>query len=121
MKTIYKSLLFAASGTFLCLLLTFPASAQRNNSNGGGTKSSGGSGGGGSVSSARPSGGGSSFNSRASMGNVGVSRPSANVQRPGFAPQRVSGQVYGNRPGIGYTPRPGIGYTPRPGIGYTPR
>jgi len=119
MKTIYKSLLFASSGTFLCLFLTFPASAQRNNSNGGGgTKSSGG---GGSVSSARPTGGGGSFSSRPSIGNSSFSRPSANIQHTGLAPQRVSGQGYGNRQGIGYTPRQGIGYTPRQGIGNTPR
>jgi len=147
MKMTYKNLLFTASGTLLCLLMAFSASAQRGNSGGGGGHSSGG-GGGSSVSSARPSGGGGGGSFSRPSGNVGVSRPSGSVgmSRPGGVgisrPGSVGGSqplgsyqrngisaqrnpTYVNRQGVvvrgnyGYVPRPGA--TPRGNYGYPVR
>jgi hypothetical protein len=130
MKTLYKKLLCAASGTLLCLSLAVPASAQRTHSGGGGgggggSHPSGGGGGGSSVSSARPSGGGGSVGvSRPAVSGSNVSRPSAGgVSRGVSAPARTNGNV--NRPGVGV--RGNVGYTPRTGIvsrgnyGFAPR
>jgi hypothetical protein len=121
MKILYKNLLYAASGTILCLFLALPASAQRGNSGGGGgSKSSGGGGGGsGGGSSSKPSGGGGGGSSRPSggggrpSGSVGISRPGSNsVQRNTTSVQRNA--TYVNRQGV--TVRGNYGYAPRQGV-----
>jgi len=122
MKTLYKKLLYTASGAVLCLFLAGTAAAQHTSSSGSSGSSGSHSSGSSSVSSARPSGGG---------GGVAVSRPSvsgSNISRPssGISTQRTSTSV--NRQGVavrgnyGYAPRTGIavrgnyGYPQRTGV-----
>ena len=130
---LHKNLLYAASGTILCLFLALPASAQRGGSggSGGGSRSSGGGGGGGGSVSRPSGGGGASFGGGAGFrpsgggvrpsgggggrpsGNVGISRPgSGSVQRNTVSIQRNS--TYVNRQGA--TVRSNYGYAPRQGV-----
>ncbi|MDR3697756.1 DUF6515 family protein [Mucilaginibacter sp.] len=134
MKTLYKKLLYTASGALLCLFVAGTAYAQRSanggGGGGGGSHPSGG-GGGSSVSSSRPSGGGGNVTvSRPSVSSSNGSRPSGSVgmvQR-GTSVQQQRTNTNVNRQGVaargnyGYAPRTGIairgnyGYPQRTGV-----
>lgn len=121
MKTLYKKFLYVASGTFLCLFLALPASAQRGGGGGGGggSRSSGGGGGGGSVSSSP------SVSSSSSGRSSSMSPSYSSPQRTSVAPpsRASSGQQgFSNRQSTGTAVRGNSGYASRQGsVGYDPR
>jgi len=126
MKTLYKKLLYTASGALLCLVVAGTAGAQRTTNSGGGGSSH--SSGGSSVSSSRPSGGGGAAVSRPSVSSSNVSRPSSGNAQRGTSVQPQRTNTYVNRQGVavrgnyGYAPRNGIavrgnyGYPQRTGV-----
>jgi hypothetical protein len=118
MKTLYKKLLYASSGTMLCLFLAAPASAQHSSNNSGSSSSSGSRSSGSSNSSGTSSGsssrssGGSSVSYRPSSAGSNNFRSSGGIFQRGSTGQQRPAYVYRQ----GLIVRNSVGYASRPGI-----